>query len=667
MPSDTDPDDPDAPGGESAELSAAELGRRLQVVTRAAGIGWWSLEGDAQRARWSQELREMHGLKATDAVPLWGDWIREFAHPEEQAEIVSRWAAWMRGGGDEPLDYNFRIKRPEGGWRDILLHALIERGGATPMRFGVLIDISEQRSAERALRQANERAALAARGAGIGTWEHDLITQGVQWDEQMWALRGRPPRAQAPTSEELMSWVHPDDRETVRWAIADSTLTGRPLDQEFRIVLPDGRLRWIASRSTSIFDASGRPLRRIGVNWDITASREAEATRQARALAQSESEAKSRFLSRMSHELRTPLNAVIGFAELLLADETGGDEVSALRLQRVTHLLSAGRHLLTLVDDVLDLTALEGGELQISPEPVALAPLLADTAPLIEPALARHQVRLALGPLQQTVLADRTRLRQVLLNLLSNAVKFNRPGGWVEVGSEARGAQVVVRVSDSGRGMTQAQLAHLFEPFNRLGVDGEAIEGTGIGLTIVKSLVGRMGGSVEVHSRAGHGSVFELLLPGAPPAPRAPALAMPRAGNSGLPAAAGDGPPCILYIEDNNVNALIVTQLIARRPDLRLELAANGVDGLAMATRLRPALVLLDMQLPDIDGAEVFRRMRADPRTAQIPCIALSANALPDDIEQALHNGMADYWTKPLDFTAFMAGLDRWFGPAPRS
>jgi CheY-like chemotaxis protein len=218
--------------------------------------------------------------------------------------------------------------------------------------------------------------------------------------------------------------------------------------------------------------------------------------------------------------------------------------------------------------------------------------------------------------------------------------------------------------------MTEEQLRHAFEPFNRLGLEREGIEGTGIGLAIVKALVERMGGSVRVHSKAGIGSRFEVRLPHAPDvdaarsvAPGTGPLLLPQA-SAGAPEAVGGKPPRpgrLLYIEDNAVNVLIVSELVAMRPGLTLDVASDGESGVARAGQLQPDLVLVDMQLPGIDGHEVLRRLRSDPRTAHIPCIALSANVMPQDIERALHAGFADYWTKPLDFKAFMASLDALF------
>ncbi|HSW22756.1 MAG TPA: ATP-binding protein, partial [Burkholderiaceae bacterium] len=283
-------------------------------------------------------------------------------------------------------------------------------------------------------------------------------------------------------------------------------------------------------------------------------------------------------------------------------------------------------------------------------------------APMVTPLAAEHGVRLDRDELAHPVWADPTRLRQVLLNLLTNAVKYNQRGGSVRVEADLVERQVALRVRDSGRGMTSDQLAHAFEPFNRLGIERKGIEGTGIGLAIVKVNVERMGGSVHVQSTPGVGSVFEVRLPcpaiGQPaPAPKVQAEPVPTA-NPAQRARTGR----LLYIEDNPVNALIVRELVAQRGNLTLDEAGDGTSGIHSARSTQPDLILLDMQLPDIDGLEVLRRLRADPSTASIPCIALSANAMPEDIQLALGAGFADYWTKPLDFRIFLGALDTLFG-----
>ena len=528
--------------------------------------------------------------------------------------------------------------------------------------FGVLMDVTERRAAEAALHQASERAALATRGAGMGTWEQDLLTGESLWDEQMWRLRGLEPRPKAMSVEERMALVHPDDREVTLRKLNEATAEGTLSNLEFRVRWPDGQWRWIASRATAVRDEQGRLTRRIGVNWDVTDMRMAQIAQEERALAQREVQAKSQFLSRMSHELRTPLNAVLGFAQLLLSD---GEKVTPeTRRRRLEQIHSAGQHLLSLINDVLDLSRMEVGEMRMSASPVPLAGLVAETLPLVERQARQRKVRLRSGALGGVASADPTRLRQVLLNLLTNAVKYNREGGQVMVETEAHGERVLLRVSDTGSGMSEAQLRKAFEPFNRLGREHDGIEGTGIGLAIVRSLVEGMGGTVQARSTPGEGSAFEVWLRDgatlqAPPEAAPSVQPLPALG-TGSPAR----PARVLYIEDNPVNMLIVQELLSRRTDLQLDTAVDGLSGVRMAAAHRPDLILVDMQLPDIDGYEVLRRLRADAATATIPCISVSANALPDDIARALRAGFADYWTKPLDLQRFMQAIDAMFGAA---
>ena len=534
--------------------------------------------------------------------------------------------------------------------------------------------------AEVALRSALEKAALATRGAGLGTWQQDLKTGAITWDAQMWALRGLPPQPAAMTEAERLAVVHPEDIERARDATRQALNDGSLLHLEFRVVWPDGQVRWLASRSSEMQDVATGTALRIGVNWDITDNRSAATVRQERELALRESQAQARFLARVSHELRTPLNAMLGFTQLMLDEDHReiATPAATTRHHRLTHVAAAGAHLLALIDDVLDLSSLQSGELRLQLETLALAPLVEATLPLLGPALAAQPVKLHRGPLAHAVQADARRLRQVLLNLLSNAIKFNRVGGEVRIDSHREGSEVVLSVSDTGRGMSDEQQLHLFEPFNRLGVERAGIEGTGIGLAVAKSLVERMGGSVSVQSTAGAGSVFELRLVAAPQAavagaaqvqpPHEPHEPHEPPGHLSPQAAPAGAMPTqrhrVLYIEDNPVNALIITELLARRDDLALEVAVDAASGVAAAQASLPDLILLDMQLPDADGFEVLRRLRADPATAGIDCMALSANAMPEDIARARQAGVADYWTKPLDFKAFMAALDLRF---PRS
>ena len=520
-----------------------------------------------------------------------------------------------------------------------------------PMVFGITIDITERVRTEAALRSANERVALTARAVGLGTWEWNPSTGASVWDEQMFRLRGRTPDPSPPDAAGRRAIVHPDDRERVDSLLSNAVAQRRTAAYEFRAVWPDGSVRWLASRSTPVTDPDGA-TRYIGVNWDITDQVDAEADRREKLVAQRESEAKSQFLARMSHELRTPLNAVLGFAQLLQHD---GASASAEQRNRVEHILAAGEHLLSLINDVLDLSSLESGELKLDLQAVPVVEIVAEALPLVLPLARGAGIALHTGDLTGTVWGDRTRLRQVLINLLSNAIKYNRPGGTASVHTQPRDGGVALRITDTGRGLSDEQRAHLFEPFNRLGIEREGIEGTGIGLAIVKTLVSRMGGSIAVDSTPGAGSTFEVLLPSAE-ARQAPGT--PAGTDKARRAQRTTRPGQLLYIEDNPINVMLVEELVASRSGLAIACEATGELGVARARKLRPDLILVDMQLPDFDGFEVLRRLRAAPETADIPCLAVSANAMPEDIRRALAAGFVEYWTKPINFNAFLQSVE---------
>ncbi|MDE2275578.1 MAG: PAS domain-containing protein, partial [Burkholderiales bacterium] len=336
------------------ERRADEATRRFEMVTRAAGIGYWQLDAGAERAVWSPELRALFALPPAQPVPTLQEWLQRCVHEDDRDEVRQRLAQWV-ASGDESLALALRIVRHDGAVRHVATHSHQPRRAAGPPEgrslFGIVIDVTERREAELALRSASESAALVARSVGLGTWSLDPQTGEARWDAQMWVLRGRPPQPRAMTLEERRACQHPDDRETFGRILAQAIEQGTPVEQEFRVIWPDGSVHWLASRSLELVDAHSGRRRRIGVNWDVTDSRNAAAARQASELARRESQAKSRFLARMSHELRTPLNAVLGFSQLLLADDRGADPAAATRRRRLQHVRLAGQHLLTLIND----------------------------------------------------------------------------------------------------------------------------------------------------------------------------------------------------------------------------------------------------------------------------------------------------------------------------
>jgi hypothetical protein len=629
---------------------ADELARRLDDVTSTSGIGVWRVLRDDGSAEWNAQMYVLSGLPADQPAPGFMEWVDRFVHPDDRDRVREFGVHWAEQP-EVPLEIAHRIVRTSGQVRHVVARARVEPESSPYRATGVAIDVTERELALAALREATERSALATRAAGIGIWEWDADSGDSRWDDEMFVLRGLEPRATCPSFEEMAQWVHVDDRAYVNDQIQSARVEDRPAYYEFRIIRADGVQRWLASRSLPVRDERGRTRMRLGVNWDITEAHEAAAARHERELVLRESQAKSELLARMSHELRTPMNAVLGFTQLLLADDgtpAQGAEAAATRRTRLEHIHAAGEHLLTLINNVLELSRLDGPARDVVLQPVRVATAVEQSLPLVE-GLARHHGVTVVAPASSLyVRADATRLKQVLVNLLTNAIKYNRPGGSVHVDVSPSAGHVLIRVSDDGIGMTTEQQADAFEPFNRAGAERDGVEGTGIGLTIVKALVEGMGGRIAVRSAPGVGSVFEVCLDAAA-----------ESGPHALPARR------LLYIEDNAVNVMIVDELVRRRPGIEFDTMPDGASGVARAAQTLPGLTLVDMQLPDIDGLEVLARLRANPQTAGLRVVALSANAIPADIARALQAGFDDYWTKPLDFKVFNAALDQVFGAAP--
>jgi PAS domain S-box-containing protein len=642
-----------------AEAVAREASERLAIATQAAGIGVWECDADLNEPIWNDQMYTLFGY-LPDALVTPLRVFNEAVRIDHGNEVRRRLFECARKG--VPYEYEFQITRGDGMVRWIAARGTLRRDaeGRPLSILGANWDVTESRSARAALEEITARMRLATAATGIGIWSHDRNTGEMYWDDQLYRLFGRD-AADGQTPDQVWAEAVPRaDQKRVRVNQTHAVNKRVPYSHEFTVIWPDGSERRIAARG-SVLDGPDGSLRMIGVNWDVTEQRRAEQTLLAKDAAEQASRAKSEFLSRMSHELRTPLNAILGFAQLLLLDAT--EALSGEQRNRLDRIQVAGWHLLELINEVLDLTRIEAGAVKLGNEPIVVGDLVSECMDLILPQAQNAGLALATDTARadgMIVVADRTRLKQVLLNLLSNAIKYNFAGGSITVGV-ARGADstVDIYVKDTGRGMTEVQLSRLYEPFDRLGVDTTGIEGTGIGLAISRRLVELMKGSIDVTSEAGVGSEFRVKLP------RAPANAIPRIRNTDTSPQVPAVPETefkatVLYIEDNPLNRLLIEQYLMLRPAWTLVHAEDGSSGVALARVLQPDLTLVDINLPDLDGFEVVRRLQSDPLTHGLKFIALSANAMPQDIERASDAGFEDYWTKPIAVEDFLTRLDAW-------
>ncbi|MDR5900361.1 PAS domain-containing protein [Halomonas vilamensis] len=637
-----------------AELSLAEREYELLEAQHLAHIGSWQFDLPEEHRVWSNEIYRLLGYEPGEIIPS-AEEITAHLHPEDRARVEASMVHALKTGAH---DINYRIVRPSGEVRYVHELARGERDsqGALLRLSGTVQDITERVEAEKALRESQERFTFAVEGAGDGVWDWDIPGNVIHYSRLYSEMLGYGPEE---FSREAHAWennVHPDDRFLIKERFNAYLKNHQKAYQvEFRLRCKNGHYKWILSRSTvAESDSAGRPTRVIGIHSDIDARKQVEtALIHAREEAERANRAKSEFLSSMSHELRTPLNAIIGFGQLLEYEE-GLDEEAQ---DNVAEILTAGRHLLELINDILNLAKVESGQLDVSSEPVAVDEIVEECLGLVRGQATKGGIQITTEALEGAVVrADRTRLKQVLLNLLTNAVKYNREQGQVDVTLAAPDSErLQIRVTDTGRGVAPEDHAALFEPFNRLAAEGSTIEGTGIGLSIARRMTELMGGRLDVESELGVGSCFWVELPGETHQPIFKVVESH--AETSLPDDLIEHPP-VLYIEDNPANLKVIEKLLRGRRRIQLFTAAIPEQGIILAREQRPALILLDIHMPGMNGFEVLEILREAPETRHIPVVAVSANAMPEDIKRAKRAGFNDYLTKPLDVTAFLETLD---------
>lgn len=454
--------------------------------------------------------------------------------------------------------------------------------------------------------------------------------------------------------EVALDLIHPDDQERFSTDHASASSSGYRSRSVYRMVRTNGEVRSFEIVSAPIISDDGRINRVLTTSQDITDRVQAAVELElAEASARRSNAAKNEFLSRMSHELRTPLNAVLGFGQLLERELQDAQQV-----KEVQHIVRAGRHLLNLINEVLDIARIEAGELSVSSEAVSVREVVGEAVALMQPLGIADGVEVSIPSFEPHVfvLADHQRLRQILLNLISNAIKYNHRGGGVWLSWTKENETITIAVRDDGPGIALALQDRLFEPFDRLGVEASGVEGTGIGLTVTRSLAQLMRGDVLVSSDVGRGATFSVALP----ATEEPRLEMSEAAllRATIPSVGSSRSNTVLYIEDNIPNFKVLESLMRSRPSWRLLHAGLAGLGLELARTHLPDLVLLDIHLPDGSGYDVLTALKGDPSTAHIMVVVLSADASRQQIRRSTAAGAAMYMTKPFDIDEMLNLLD---------
>ena len=517
----------------------------------------------------------------------------------------------------------------------------------------LVAEIHERQRAEAAMRESDLRFRTILDNVPIGVVYSDLDGRIKQTNARFCELTGYAEGELEGMHSSV--YTHPDD------TAQDADLARRLVAGEVpmvrhhqRYLTRDARTVWVQTTASLLRDSRGEPRRILCVVEDITEHLRLQEAERARELAEAANCAKSEFLSRMSHELRTPLNAMLGFAQLLELDTR--QRLTPTQQPWVAQIQQAGWHLLEMINDVLDLSRIESGNLRLQTGALDLGELLSASIAMVAADARRRGITIStdLGSGSATVLGDATRVKQILTNLLSNAVKYNNDGGRIHIASRVSAPDSVeVAVTDTGIGMSERQLAELFQPFNRLGRERSTQQGTGIGLVISRRLAELMGGSLQARSSEGEGSSFILALPRVVDPDTVPSELDPLE-----PVLPQYHKRLVHYVEDNETNVEVMRGVLAQRAQVQMEVSVTGLDGLAAIRAQRPDLVLLDMHLPDISGLELLRHLKSDPNTADIPVVVVSADALSRETEEAMAAGATRYLTKPVSVAELLAVVD---------
>jgi PAS domain S-box-containing protein len=524
------------------------------------------------------------------------------------------------------------------------------------------IDISDRKNTELALQDLSDRLEFALKGANIGIWEYQINEERLLWDERMFSLYGISPEEFSGRYTDWLQRVHPDDLDWVQQAERQAYQGARECRVEFRIVRPDSTIRFIDSYAFKQYNAQGEFLKTIGLNIDITDRKQAEAQLQHinEELIKA-TRLKDEFLANMSHELRTPLNAILGMTEIL-QEEIFGD-LNDRQMQSLQTIEKSSNHLLELINDILDVAKIEAGQIHLSCQPSNVETLCQSSLVFIKQQAFTKNIQLesVIPANLPTINLDERRIRQVLINLLNNAVKFTPNGGkiilqvnYIEFLDNAEIAQsqacdtLEISIVDTGIGIAPDQIKRLFQPFVQVeSALNRNYEGSGLGLVLVKRLVELHGGEVRLTSELGVGSCFTIAIPISPFCELSVETEPALPSNSEAIKPAIEGAPVILLAEDNESNINLFADYLSLK-GYRLVIAHNGQMAIDLAQQTHPDLILMDIQMPEMDGLEAIQRIRQIPELVDTPIIALTALAMAGDRDRCIAVGANDYLSKPV-------------------